>query len=108
MRPRYHAHGMDPEALKGKRVDRATLRRIWTFARPYRSKLTLYLAVIIAIAIVGVVPPLVYKELVDQASSNGGDLSTVDALGVLAVTLALASGGLNLVNRWLGSWIGES
>src|SRR3954452_18140387 len=103
-----HAMREDPDALKGKRVDSATLRRVWTFARPYRRKLSLYLTVIVALAIVGVLPPLVFKELVDQASSNGGDLSTVDVLGGIAVALALSSGAINLVNRWLGSWIGDS
>src|SRR5579871_938727 len=102
-----HRHRLsDSAALKDAHVDRASLRRAWAFARPYRAKLIAYLIVIVVTSIVAVAPPLVFKRLIDHSIPNK-DLHGVTMLFLLAVLLALGQTGLNLVGRWYSAVIGE-
>ena len=99
---------LDPEELKNAKVNRATLRRAWGFARAYRGRLIAYLGTIALAALVGTLPPLLFKALIDNALPPGHrDPGLVNWLFVIAVVVAVVITGLNLVNRWLGSTIGE-
>jgi ATP-binding cassette, subfamily B, bacterial len=102
-------HGrLPPDEVKNAKVDLATLRRAWGFARAYRGHLIAYLGTIVLAALVGTLPPLVFKVLIDNALPPGHrDPGLVNWLFMAAVALAVAITGLNLVNRWLGSRIGE-
>ena len=101
-----HRRVNDPAALKDAHVDRASLRRAWGFARPYRGKLLAYLGVIVVVSVVAVLPPLVFKRLIDNAIPRK-DLREVTLLFVVAVFLALLQTGLNLLGRWYSAMIGE-
>jgi ATP-binding cassette, subfamily B, bacterial len=99
---------LDPEAIKNTKVNRASLGRIWGFARAYRGHLIAYLGTIVLAALAGTLPPLVFKALIDNALPPGHrDPGLVNWLFVTAVSLAVAITGLNVVNRWLASRIGE-
>ena len=99
---------LDPEELKNAKVNRATLWRAWGFARAYRGRLIAYLGTIALAALVGTLPPLIFKALIDDALPPGHrDPGLVNWLFVVAVVVAVVITGLNLVNRWLGSTIGE-
>lgn len=89
-----------------KGIDRETLRRAWQFARPYRGRLIASIGVILAAAAVGVLPPLVFKQLIDEAIPNR-DLGLVNLLFVGAVVLALVNTALGLTSRWFSASIGE-
>ena len=102
-RPTPH---LDPSELE-RGIDRATLRRAWAFARPYRGLLALQLAGLAASAVMGILPPLVLKALVDRAVAHRLSTGGVNLLVLAAVAIALAMTGLGLLNRWLGSRIGE-
>jgi ATP-binding cassette subfamily B protein len=88
-------------------VDRATLRRAIRVARPYRGLLVLYLAGLAATSLAGVLPPLVLKALIDRADARTLDTGVINWLVAAAVSVALVTTGLGLLNRWLGSRIGE-
>ncbi|MDQ2754120.1 MAG: ABC transporter ATP-binding protein/permease [Actinomycetota bacterium] len=102
----YRGGGKDPAELRGAKVERATLGRIWRFLAPYRARLLAYLAVIVVTAAIGSLPPLLIKALIDGATRNH-DLRQVDLLAAAMVGLALTTTALSLVNRWFGSVIGE-
>src|SRR5438105_6459712 len=102
-RPTPH---LDPSELE-RGIDRASLRRAWAFARPYRGLLGLQLAGLAGTAVIGILPPLVLKALVDRAVAHRLTTGGVDLLVLAAVSIALAMTGLGLLNRWLGSRIGE-
>ena len=102
-RPTPH---FDPSELE-RGIDRATLRRAWTFARPYRGLLGLQLAGLAGTAIMGILPPLVLKALVDRAVAHRLTTGGVNVLVAAAVAIALTMTALGLLNRWLGSRIGE-
>ena len=97
---------MDPDELRQARISRSSLRRIWRFVSPYRTMLGLYLLAIVAAAVIGTLPPLLVKQLIDSAIPHH-DLHQVDVLAAGMVALALVTTGISLVNRWFGSRIGE-
>src|SRR2546422_176089 len=94
------------EELERARVNPATVKRAWGFARPYRRQLIVYLVVILASSVIAVGPALVFERLIDHAI-RGHHPAEVNALFALAVGLALGETGLRLVNRYFGSRIGE-
>jgi len=100
--------GLDPKELKDARLDTRTLERAWALARAYRGTLVAHLILIALAALVGTLPPLIFKALIDNALPPGHrDPALVNRLFTAAVAVAVAITGLNLVNRWLGSRIGE-
>ena len=96
----------DLAELRAANVTKGTLRRIWRFLSPYRGRLAVYLVAIGAAAAIGSVPPLLVRNLVDTLTNHGG-MAQVDVLAAAMVGVALATTALSLVNRWLGSVIGE-
>ncbi|MFI8104456.1 ABC transporter ATP-binding protein [Streptomyces sp. NPDC086023] len=86
--------------------DRATLRRIGTFARPHSRRIGLYLLVSVATALLAVATPLLAGRVVD-AIVGGGDSGTVVRLAVLIAGIALAEAALGLIGRWLSANLGE-
>ena len=89
-----------------RKLDRALLRRVWDFARPYRRRLGLFLLTITIGAAVGLAPPLLFARIIDDAIPNG-DRGLVTVLGLATVGLALLSTGLDIVQRYYSSAIGE-
>jgi ATP-binding cassette subfamily B protein len=96
----------DPAAVKGKKVERALLRRVLRMAGPYRRALVGFLLAVIAAAVVGAIPALLFRELLDVAVPQE-DQTLVLVLASLAVAVALASAGLSLLQRWFSSRVGE-
>lgn len=86
--------------------DRGVLARAWRFGKRYRKKIFLYLVLILIASMVGVLPPLVFKRLIDVAIPDK-NLRAVDLLFFAAVGLALLDMVLGLVNRWFSATIGE-
>jgi len=103
---RFPGHRMDLAELEAAQVGRGTLRRAWGFARPYRPKLIGYLATIAVTAVVGSLPPMVFRALIDRAVPHK-DLTLVWWLFAAAIGLALGQTALGLLGRWYGSFIGE-
>ncbi len=96
----------DSQALKGRRLDRAVVRRAWGLTRPYRGRLALFLLLIVAVAGVSALPPLLIRTVIDEAIPAGDTrLLTWLFAGMLAVALVVAA--ISLVERWLSSSIGE-
>jgi ATP-binding cassette subfamily B protein len=94
------------EELEQARVNPATVKRAWGFARPYRRQLILYLVTIIGTAAIAIGPPWVFKRLIDDAIPNRR-MAEVNVLFFIAVGLALGETGMRLVNRYFGARIGE-
>jgi ATP-binding cassette subfamily B protein len=102
--------GADPSQLGDARFDVDVVRRVLRFAKPYRWLLLGYLGVIVAVALVQLVPPLLFREIIDEAIPRGidqGDNSLLHVLAGLAVLAAAGSAGLAIVERWMSSRIGE-
>ncbi len=98
--------GSDPAAVAGVQLDRAVIRRVWRFARPYRRQLVGFLVVLVAAALVSLAPPLLFREILDHAIPRG-DRGLLNRLAALVVLAAAADAGLALIERYLSSRIGE-
>jgi ATP-binding cassette subfamily B protein len=99
-------HGRDREAVKGVRLDRRVLRRAWGFARPYRLVIIGFLVTIVVSSLIGLLPPLLFRAIIDRAIPSG-DRQLVVVLTSVTVAAALASALIGIVQRWGSSVIGE-
>jgi ATP-binding cassette, subfamily B, bacterial len=97
----------DPSAVEGASLSRSTLRRIWTFARPYRRLLVVYVVGIVVAALLALAPPLIVREIIDTAIPQS-NRALITWLAVLGVAAAVADAGLNVLQRWCSAYIGES
>jgi ATP-binding cassette subfamily B protein len=96
----------DPSATKGITLTPGLVRRVWTFAHAYRSRVFGFLAIVVVSSFLGLVPPLVIKAIIDTAVPDQ-DTGLVTVLALVMVSVAFVSAGLSLVERWLSSTIGE-
>jgi ATP-binding cassette subfamily B protein len=106
---RMNAHwmlGSDPDAMKGAGLQRGLVKRVWRFARPYRGMLAGFLLIIVLEAIIGLAPPLLIRQIIDEAIPHQDD-GYVTQLALLMVAIAVADAALSLLERWWSSRIGE-
>jgi ATP-binding cassette subfamily B protein len=89
-----------------KTIRPGTLARIARFAAPYAGLLTLFLAVVGLDAGIGVVNPLLYRNLINLGILHG-DVRLVVSLALLAALLYAIDAGLGLAQSWLAATIGS-
>ena len=100
----------DTDTIRGKRVQRELIRRVLVFARPYRWKIVGFIVAVVGAAIVGAIPPLLLRRLLDQGLPNGtnpGNIRVVTWLSVFALLVAVAIAVFSLLQRWYSAKIGE-
>ncbi len=88
------------------RLKPGSVRRIVSYARPYRLHLAVYLAMTVVAAVVGVAVPLLMKNIVDDGILPKNTAVVFEIAGIVA-GLALASAGLSVAMRWFSARIGE-
>jgi len=96
----------DKSAIQGTVVGKASLRRVGGFARPYSGAITGFLTSIIVAALIALVPPLMFRSIVDQAIP-AGDKHRIIILTSVLVVAALFDAVLQVVQRWYSASIGE-
>lgn len=87
-------------------IDRALMRRVVRYARPYTGLLIVVLATIIVGTLISLLPPLLMRNLLDVAIPSE-DLSRVTLLGLGMVAIPLVNGIVGVVQRWASSRSGE-
>jgi ATP-binding cassette subfamily B protein len=87
-------------------IDRALLRRVGAYARPYLGLLVMVLATIVVITAASLLPPLLMRDLIDRAIPDE-DLGRVTLLGLAMVAVPLVSGVVGVVQRWASAKAGE-
>ena len=100
-----HSMGRDPSLAKAT-LRSGTWRRVWGYTRPYRAQIVGFVTVIVASALLALVPPLLFKSIIDTAIVNR-DRSRLDLYAALIVGAALADAVLSMFERWWSSRIGE-
>jgi len=101
-----HSMAADRSGLKGKTITADTRRRVWGFARPYRAWIFAFIATTVASTFLGLLPPLVIREIFDAAIAEG-DGSYLDVLFAVLIAAAAGEALLSLAGRRLSSGIGE-
>lgn len=106
----HHMMPRDTDAVKDAKLARDTARRVWRFAKPYRTTIVIFLAAIVAAALLALVPPLVVRRIIDVAIPNAiddGNRTPIWWLAGLAVAAALTDAVLQIVQRWCSARVGE-
>ena len=101
-----HSMAADRSGLKGKAITADTRRRVWGFARPYRAWILAFIATTVASTFLGLLPPLVIREIFDSAIAEG-DGSYLNVLFAVLIAAAAGEALLSLAGRRLSSGIGE-
>ncbi|WP_122261020.1 ABC transporter ATP-binding protein [Ornithinimicrobium cerasi] len=101
----FRSFAKDP-SVRGHRVGRDTARRVASYGRPFLGEIVVYLLLAIAAGALVTAVPLLIRRLLDDGVELG-DRDLVIGLGVLVAVLAVVETVVTVVNRWLGSRIGE-
>lgn len=88
------------------KVDRALLKRVFSYASKYRFQLVIVLATIVVISLLSLLPPLLMRSLIDTAIPDG-DLGLVTWLGVGMVAIPIINGAVGVLQRWASASMGE-
>lgn len=87
-------------------LKKGLVRRVIGFGRPYRWQVSALLVLVIAGAAIGVVPPLLFKDLIDNGVL-GKDYSLVVGLAIVVAVIAVVDAVLSIVQRWFSARVGE-
>ena len=102
----HHLIPGDKSAIEGTKVNRSSMRRVVVFARPYSSSIIGFLISILVSAAIALVPPLLFRNIVDTAIP-AGDKRRIVILTIILVVVAMGDAILSIVQRWYSSRIGE-
>jgi ATP-binding cassette subfamily B protein len=102
----HHLIPGDKSAIAGTKVNRSSMRRVVVFARPYSSSIIGFLISILVAAAIALVPPLLFRTIVDTAIP-AGDKRRIVVLTIILVVVAMGDAILSIVQRWYSSRIGE-
>lgn len=87
-------------------VTKDLLRRVAGYARPYWFNIALALLAIFISSLIGLVPPLLFRDLIDHALPQR-DLARLNLLALGMIGLPLLDGSIGVGQRWLTSQVGE-
>lgn len=94
------------QSVKSAKLKPGTLKRIFSYATPYKSTFLIFLACLIADAVLTVATPLLLRELID-AGVIPKNRTVVTTMALAVALLALLTAFVNIVIRWISAKIGE-
>jgi ATP-binding cassette subfamily B protein len=95
----------DP-SVKNQKLKPGTVKRIASFAKPYKRHITIFLITVVIEALLIVTSPLLLRELIDKGViPKDGALVTKLALAVAFI--AIFDALISIVGRWFSARIGE-
>lgn len=95
----------DRSVLKQK-IRPGTVRRVFSFAAPYKWLLALFLVLVMLDAAIAVINPLLYRQIINSGILKS-NTSLVVELALLVAGLAVADAALGLAQAFLSSQIGS-
>ncbi|MCP4435206.1 MAG: ABC transporter ATP-binding protein [Actinomycetia bacterium] len=96
----------DPSKAEGATLDRGLVRRVASWAAPYKAQLIGFLIAIVAASLLALVPPLVFKTIIDETLPNG-DSNQLAWLSLAVVGAAVVAMVASLLERLWSARIGE-
>ena len=105
MRGRFsHVQSNTPDQKP--KITRGLLKRVWKYARPYRWWIISMLFITLATAGLGLLTPLILRDLIDR-TLPARDLHRLLWLLAALVTIPIFTSALNVIFRQLNSRVGE-
>jgi ATP-binding cassette subfamily B protein len=99
-------HMRTDRSIAKSKLDRGTVRRVLSFARPHSRLITVFLALTVVDACLVVVSPLLVQRIVDDGILQQ-DVSVVVTLSLLMAGVALFGATLAVISGYFSSRIGE-
>jgi len=87
-------------------LDRALLRRVFAYGRPYWRAVSMVLVTIIAVSLIELIPPLLYRDLIDNVLP-GRDARRLNLLAAAMLGIPVLTGALHVVQRYFSARAGE-
>src|SRR5699024_11220863 len=87
------------EELGDHRLKPGTVRRVIGFARPFVGLITVFVITVVLTAVFAVLPPLLFKQIIDNGVL-AGNARLVVVLAVVVAVLAVAEAAVGLLQRW--------
>lgn len=92
---------------KGKpTLSRQLLARVLAYARPYWAGIVALLVMIILQSLLELIPPLLYRELIDNVLPNG-NVSRLNLLALAMIAIPILTGLFGVVERFFSARVGE-
>jgi ATP-binding cassette subfamily B protein len=95
----------DP-SVKQQKLKAGTVKRIFTFAKPYRFSIWVFLLTVVIDAALIVATPLLLRQLIDEGVIPK-DGALVTRLAIYVGLLAVADAAMSMLGRYFSSRIGE-
>ena len=95
----------DP-SVKSQKLRAGTVRRIFSFAKPYQTSIIIFLITVVIDAVLVIATPLLLRQLIDKGVIPK-DGALVTKLAILVGLLAIADAGMSMLGRFYSSRIGE-
>jgi ATP-binding cassette subfamily B protein len=87
-------------------VGRKLLRRVMAYGRPYWAYVVLILIAIAVTSMLGLIPPLLYRDLIDSVLPQG-DVARLNLLALAMIGIPLVNGLIGVGQRYLSARMGE-
>lgn len=94
-------------SVKDQRLKAGTVKRIASYAAPYRTALIFFLLTVVIDAILVITSPLLLKQLIDEGVIPGNP-GLVTQLALLVGFIAIADAIFSMIGRWFSARIGEN
>ena len=94
------------KSVTQQRLSRGLVRRIASYARPYRLDLSIFLTLTALSAVIAVAVPLLLQTIIDEGILPK-DMTVVLWVAVAVAVLALVGAVLSIATRWFSARIGE-
>ncbi|MDX6552834.1 MAG: ATP-binding cassette, subfamily bacterial, partial [Gaiellales bacterium] len=84
-------------------------RRIMRLFRPYRSRLTVLLGMIVGSAVIGMISPFLLRDLLDNVLTKGRNLDTTHLMVLVGgmVAIPIITGAIGVAQTWQSNLIGQ-
>src|SRR5689334_20571071 len=89
-----------------KKLPKGTWKRVRRFASPYKRELVVFLVMIVADALIGVVTPVLAGRVVNDITGHAA-AGAVVTIALVIAGLAVVDAGLSFTQRWYSARIGE-
>jgi ATP-binding cassette subfamily B protein len=94
-------------ATKPPKVSRALLGRVLSYARPYQRHIVGMLLAILVTTLLGLLTPLIFRDLIDGALKPPGDAARLNLLALGLIAIPLVSSIIAIFQRRLNALVGE-
>lgn len=94
-------------SVKDQRLKAGTVKRIASYAAPYRTALIFFLLTVVVDAVLVITSPLLLKRLIDDGVIPGNP-GLVTRLALLVGLIAILDAIFSMIGRWFSARIGEN